>query len=279
MKIRNYEELLQENFKNLNENKNNFSYWFPKIKDCGIEIPKTFYAKVPIQVYNDLLKSLSAKDLKLNDLQNFLSEIVDKTIQEGFKYNDDIFVKNAVFSDKFNFNKSCRTILNKNKLFESILNITYASECVDAAGENEIVIREFINYDNRRTATIYNGMPLRPEYRVFYNFKEHYIVDIVDYWNYGYVYENLYNYNDRIIFKTTRRERKIEWDKYYNKIKETCESCLKTVNSFKEDINNNIIHEIWSIDFMVANDKIYLIDMALGYRSAYWQKKYLKKRL
>ena len=50
-----YEELLQGGYNGLNENKNNFSYWFPKIKDCGIEMPKTFYAKVPIEVYKDLL--------------------------------------------------------------------------------------------------------------------------------------------------------------------------------------------------------------------------------
>ena len=114
---------------------------------------------------------------------------------------------------------------------------------------------------------------------MFYNFKKHYVVDIVDYWDYNYVYENLYNYNDRIVFKATRKERKEEWNKYYNQIKEACESYLKNVNSFEEDINNNLIHEIWSTDLMVANDKIYLIDMALGYRSAYWKKKYLSKKL
>ena len=26
---------------------NDFSFWFPKIKDCGINVPKTFYAKLP----------------------------------------------------------------------------------------------------------------------------------------------------------------------------------------------------------------------------------------
>ena len=275
---KNDEQLLLDGYNGLNENKNNFSYWFPKIKDCGIEIPKTFYAKVPIEVYKELLLSLDDNDLKLNNLQNFLSEITDKAIKDGFAYNSKVFVKNAVFSNKFDFSNSCKTYLNKDELLKSILQITYDSEVCGATGENEIVIREFINYNEDKIATIYNGMPLRPEYRVFYNFKKHYVVDIVDYWDYNYVYENLYNYNDRIVFKATKKERKEEWNKYYNQIKETCESYLKNVNSFEEDINNNIIHEIWSIDFMVANDKIYLIDMALGYNSAYWKEKYLSKK-
>ena len=260
-----------DNYNRSNENKNNFSYWFPKIKDCGIAIPKTFYAKVPIEVYKDLLHSLDNDDLKLSNLQNFLSEIIDQAVKNGFTYNSKIFVKNAVFSDKFNFNNSCRTSLNKEKLLKSILRITYDSECCGAMGEGEIVIRELIDYDKDTIATIYNGMPLRPEYRVFYNFKEHYVFNIVDYWDYNYVYKNLYNYNDRIVFKATKKERKKEWNRYYNQVKETCESYLNNVKSFEEDINNNIIPEIWSVDFMVANDKIYLIDMALGYCSAYWK--------
>ena len=72
------EQLLLDGYNGLNENKNNFSYWFPKIKDCGIEIPKTFYAKVPIEVYKDLLNSLDNDDLKLNNLQHFLSEKINK---------------------------------------------------------------------------------------------------------------------------------------------------------------------------------------------------------
>ena len=71
---KNDEQSLLDGYNGLNENKNNFSYWFPKIKDCGIEIPKTFYAKVPVEVYKDLLSSLDDNDLKLNNLQNFLSE-------------------------------------------------------------------------------------------------------------------------------------------------------------------------------------------------------------
>lgn len=29
------------------EHENDFSFWYPKIKDCGIPTPLTFYTKLP----------------------------------------------------------------------------------------------------------------------------------------------------------------------------------------------------------------------------------------
>ena len=29
------------------EHENDFSFWYPKVKDCGIQTPRTFYTKLP----------------------------------------------------------------------------------------------------------------------------------------------------------------------------------------------------------------------------------------
>ena len=73
------ERLLLDGYNGLNGDKNNFSYWFPKIKDCGIEIPKTFYAKVPIEVYEELLYSLD-NDLKRHNFDDYKEISAEKYV-------------------------------------------------------------------------------------------------------------------------------------------------------------------------------------------------------
>ena len=56
-------------------NKNNFSYWFPKIKNCGIKVPDTMIFKVPEEIrkhFNRKIFLLSGQnpDLEKSDKYN-----------------------------------------------------------------------------------------------------------------------------------------------------------------------------------------------------------------
>ena len=145
------------------------------------------------------------------------------------------------------------------------------SHLYDTQGYTELVVREYIPYDSKQIATIYNGMPLREEVRVFYNMDNQKIEYMVDYWDYEYCKDSLHSKTDKIIF---------DW--FHNETFH--QSKLEMVKSIiSENINtlkfNKALTGIWSIDFMYVeeNHEIYLIDMARGFRSAYWNPNLIEK--
>lgn len=45
-----FEEMYKNFYKETAEDVCNISYWFPKIENCGIKVPRTFIKKVPIEI-------------------------------------------------------------------------------------------------------------------------------------------------------------------------------------------------------------------------------------
>ena len=183
-------------------------------------------------------------------------------------------IKNGCFSNKFDFS-TC--ITDKDHLAENLWKLNYVSSMYDTGGYTELVVRELIPYNRQVTPTIYNGMPLRTELRVFYNIDKKKIEYVTDYWDYDYCYENLHNITDKIIFK------------WFHQQDSTIERLTYITDYIYENINylefDESMKGIWSIDFMLCSDfeeygdynGIYLIDMARGFRSAYWDKNKLRK--
>lgn len=138
----------------------------------------------------------------------------------------------------------------------------------DTGGYTEIVVREFIPCREMIVPCIYNGTPLRNEVRIFYNMNTNQIEYVVDYWDYEYCYSNLNTLNDRIVFEWFHNQ-----SNYDETIIYMIDYIYQNISTIK--FSNNL-KGIWSIDFMLVNDLdsdrngIYLIDMARGYRSAYW---------
>ena len=190
-------------------------------------------------------------------------------------------IKNGCFSNKFDF-QTC--IATKDTLAQQLWKINYASALYDTGGKTELVVRQYIPYNENKTPTIYNGMPLREEIRVFYNMDTKQIEYITDYWNYFYCYENIHNISDKIIFNWFHNQ-------YGESSNNRQENHLDILDRVVSQIQDNIhtlkfddkLKGIWSIDFMYVNDMvdkwngIYLIDMARGFRSAYWDIDKLKQ--
>ena len=186
---------------------NNFSFWFPKVKECGMYVPKTFYAVLPnVQTRQGRMLQeaffMEQQELDLAYIQKYVdTNILPELTKAGLLGH--IFVKNATFSNKFSARGSCN-LYGTFDLARAISNINYAALCVGAGGTDEIVIRDFIEYDRDNTPCIYEGLPLRPEFRVFYDFDTQEPLYTANYWAYEHVYPNLYEATDKIIFEHER---------------------------------------------------------------------------
>ena len=153
----------------LHYNPNNFSFWFPCVKNLaplGVYIPKSLVITVPDQLLNCFFFE-NEKDEK--NIETWIKKAVLPKVKETFPTGK-LFIKNGCFSNKFAFNKNCLVnIPDTETLSKQFSRIQYDSLCFDTGGNAELVIREWIQPEVD-LGTIYNGMPLRPELRVFYDF-------------------------------------------------------------------------------------------------------------
>lgn len=246
----------------LRNNRNNFSYWFPKIrvvKQHDISIPESHIVEVPEEIYKAFfLESPGDK----RSIRQFVHKSILPVIQSHFN-GKEVFIKNGCYSGKFQFNKCCHlpTDATLKTITEHLCNIQYDSLMKKKAGNLEIVLREWIKPD-AGTKTIYGGMPLRAEIRLFYDFTEHKPLYWVNYWDYDYCHEAI----------CSHPEDKEVYEKYYPYIHEEaelyCKEHWKTVLDALAQVKN--LEGKWSVDFILTERQVWLIDMAIASMSAYW---------
>ena len=267
---------------------NNFSYWFPKVKDCGIEVPKSVVIQIPDELWKG--DTFYLEDLPRNnvEIEKFVREQVIPAIEQSTLSSPILFVKNGAFSNKFDAAANCFSRNDVYDLVASIRNIQYESLCFETGGENEIVIRERIPANGMLIPTIYNGLPLRPEIRVFYDFDIREPIFAVDYWDYDYVYPHIMSATDRIVFERMKDYLARTFALVKDSVIELVSNSMKNVNGLEGP---------WSIDLMLSDypsevrrdlvadlqpkyytvplfePTVYLIDMAVAERSAYWDRR------
>lgn len=250
------EELLNQYKKNVN----NISYWFPKIKDCGIKVPKTLIFQVPEEVTKAYF--MDKEDENIHTVLKFVEEDIIPSIPIDMFF---LFVKNGTFSNKYDFS-TCRVRKNSLEMTRGIIEQNYNAEVYGAGGLTEIAVREFIGSWQAVNSTlcIYNGMPLRPEFRVFYDFDSKEVLYSVNYWDWDYCYENIKNnVSDGVIYKEAYPELMSFFLTNKDKVEDMVKKAMENVDFFGK----------WSIDIMYdkESDTYYLIDMALAEQSAYWK--------
>lgn len=237
----------------LTPEKNDFSFWFPKIEHCGINVPKSIIFQVPEEIQS---KFFLEEEGDYEAVDKWLKETVIPVLrQENMRL---LFVKNATFSNKFD---ATTCMVTEYTLLDAITSINYNALMVGAEGMSEFIVRERIMHDRKKIPCIYNGLPLRSEFRVFYDFTKRKVIFVENYWNYGYVFPNLHDATDKIVFEheADRLERE-----FNNRKQEVCELVAKSME------NVTGLEGPWSVDVMLEGDKYYLIDMALAETSAYW---------
>ena len=245
----------------------NFSNWYPHIRSFG----KFNHSKIiATQIFTFEETEFLHKEDDINKVDwNRVTEILRPTL-DRLKPHIIYSIKNGAFSNKFDFS-TCMT--SKEELAKNLWKINYYSTMYDTGGYTELVVREILPYcldvDN---PTIYNGMPLREEIRVFYNMKTKKIEYAVDYWDYDYCRDNLRSISDGIVFDWFHNIYGTRKIKHSKKVKELITRIDSMIGGLKFD---GKLDGIWSIDFLWVKetDDIYLIDMARGFRSAYWNAK------
>jgi hypothetical protein len=169
------------------------------------------------------------------------------------------FIKNGCFSNKFDFRHS---ITNERKLLDDFNTIQYNSVCHETGGVSEINLREVIPWDYTKTATIYSGLPLRTEIRVFYDFDKREVMYSANYWDYGYCRPHIHDRTDQIIFDVTRIELQAGYEINWARVERAVAEAMRGVDMTGK----------WSIDILIdQHDDLRLIDMAQAQRSAYWR--------
>ena len=232
---------------------NNFSFWYPRIKDCGMKVPKSLIFKVPDYLYE---RFFLEADEDYEVIDKWIKDVVLPVLkQEKMQL---LFVKNATFSNKFNASDCFTT---PRKLGEAIASINYNALILGAGGLDELVIRECIWHNRLVIPCIYGGLPLRTEFRVFYDFSKKEVIFIENYWKFNYVFPNLYSATDKIVFEHERARIEEEFEKYKGIVYDFVSDSLKNVDGLEGP---------WSVDIMHESGKFYLIDMALAEMSTYW---------
>jgi len=250
-----WKEIVMNELKRIYESErtypNNLSVWFPKVMDCGIKVPETMIFDVPVEVYGAINGYGGAT---VDSIRKFLeAAVITKMTRPEY------FLKNGCYSNKFNF---ANCITNRHKLLGDVLAISEASLCNETGGTTELVLREVIPHDTLMWPSIYNGMPLRPEIRVFYDFDRREVMYSVNYWDYDTVRPHLRKRTDCIVFDAMRSE--LRW--HYENDKERVETLVA------EHMKNVDMSGQWSIDILLDDyGKPWLIDMAQAARSAYWK--------
>lgn len=251
-----FDKLLLDMYNDNKQDKNNISYWFNEINKLKNKfiIPNTIIINIPLNIYKILLEDVW-QDEDIKTIDKFLSGIEYLPLK---KY----FIKSGNFSGKFDFDNCCKCIDIKN-LKLNLKHIYYNSMLVDCPISPEFVIREFIETDNNRPS-IYNGLKLNTEFRVFYNFDKHQIIDIINYWDKETMLNALQVFpEDLETFKSIMDDIENEFNQERSFLYEQCQKYLSEI----------YIPGSWSIDFMLVKEHTFaLIDMALAENSYYLEK-------
>ena len=255
---------------------NNMSHWLPAIMPTEgetrkLRIPKTAIVQVPSEV-------LDCFSMEREGDQDRIIKFVQDSVMPVAMENDiypRIFIKNGAFSDKFQFHL-CTPSPDAVKLALNLIDINYDALCFDADGISEVCLREFIPYNRNTVPCIYSGMPLRPEYRVFYDFDRHEPLYIVNYWDWDYCHEAISrNLTDKIVYEARYPAIQEQFELHKDEVMEMVAADMANVTG---------LTGIWSVDVMYCEEQEYqkeyegywLIDMAIGPRSAYWDPEKIK---
>lgn len=216
----------------------NFSNWFPALKEAvdsthtDYKYPESVYLTLPI----DWIRWLKNDKYSPEKIAEFAEYLIQSfKLELGHTY----FLKTGVFSNKFDFETA--KVVDINNIGNQLLNMFYASMIVGADATNEVVIREYIE-PVEELAHIYNGMPLRTEYRVFADLKgeDSEIIGVVNYWH-------------PLEMRKIRTHMTNLWDMDRKKLEETL-STFKQVHNQKNKMSLDTEMDI--INYLLAEEEM-----------------------
>lgn len=258
----------------LEMNPNTMGFWLPPLAKalCGnkfFRIPDTKILRVPLPM-------LQLTRLGFETLNPVTKEIVNRYCKRIFKLDEheDYFIKTGTYSSKYEFrNAHIHDLKEINEMGEYFLFLNHLTcsmasplnnTCFYGANTtNEWVLREYIK-DKEHNPTIYNGLPLHTEYRVFVDFDADEVLGISPYWRADVMKGKFKNAStpqerhDYVIYQMHEDILQSRYDDSARMILEEIKKILPAVELVGQ----------WSVDVMRNGDDYYIIDMALAENSA-----------
>lgn len=261
----------------LSMNQNAIGNWLPSLveaaqKQTFFKVPATTIIKVPIT-----LLQLTRCDYM--ELTPATLAVVDRFCQKVFRLDEakDYFVKTGTYSSKFDFrNAHIHGAKEVRELGEYLLYIHFLAlqmaspltnkQIYGASTTNEWAVREFIQ-DVENNPTIYKGMPLHTEYRVFVDFETKKVIGVSPYWHpdlmaerfgHGEDADSPHQIHDYIVFKAHEEKLMQRYDEHVDEVCMNIEKMLPDIRLTGQ----------WSVDVMQNRDDFWLIDMGLAKDSA-----------
>lgn len=262
----------------LNHDPNTMSNWLFAIKEVVdqtkfFKIPRTRIIKVPMALLQStrVYDFMELSPLSLEIINRFAMKVFDLDLEK------DYFIKTGTFSSKFDFRNAKVTkgqevselgsylwfIQHQANQMASPLNnkVIYG-----VSSNNEWVVREFID-DVEDNPTIYNGLPLHTEYRVFVDFDTEEVLGISPYWHPEVMKKNFLD-----IGVSAPIQKNHDYINYINhedtlmkRYEENEDLVVSEVSRLLKDCR---LKGQWSIDIMQNGSDFWLIDMARASESA-----------
>lgn len=195
----------------------------------------------------------------------------------GLEADGDYFIKTGTYSSKFDFrNVRVHDPKEIDELGEYLLFIHFQAlqmasplcrPCIyGVSTTNEWVVRRFIS-DMEMRPTIYNGLPLRTEYRVFVDCDTDTVLGIHPYWDPKVMKSKFDSASDPDSLHDAITYRAAEPE-----LMRTYEANKDRVTALVAELLPNLdLAGQWSIDIMQDGDDLWLIDMALAENSAFYR--------
>lgn len=249
------EKEYQENYERYKETPENMSYWLPKLQESPtrhqscLKVPETKTVTLSYEWWEWLHRDKYTKE-KINEFNRYMQELLG-----DFQKGKRVFMETGVFSNKFSFNTA--VIEDRDNVGKQFLDMYYTSLVFGANETNEVVFREMVE-DKEDRHTIYQGMPLHTEFRVFYDYDTHKAVGVSNYWHPD-VMKRMQSDKDKESYS-------MEQDRIIKEYEEYKQDVVKQVELFMKGCTT--LTGRWSVDVMKNDTDFWLIDMARMERSA-----------
>ena len=253
-------------YKILEKNKNSMGYWLPKVAGISVKVPLSLLQLGRVYDYENITPTTF--------------EVINRFCQKVFdlELNGEYFIKNGVYSSKYDFRNA--KVTSPSEVFElgqylfyvhqqacqmaSLLN----NKSIYGAGTTvEWVVREFIESSEKET--IYMGLPLNTEYRIFVDFDTKSILCDNQYWDKEVMNKRFsenrsgHDVHDVITYNMASERLEKTYSENIGKVRSMVQKLLE---------NNVEMKGQWSIDIMQVGNDFYLIDMALAENSFYYDR-------
>lgn len=248
-------------YKEFCNNPNSLYNWFPKLQQAikqqdFFKTPKTVVKRLPVELAQFMR-------LEYADTTETSKKLFNEIIFKLLELEDDktYFIKTGTFSSKFEFrNAKCSEPREMGEYFQAINEFAMT---VGAGMSVDVVAREYIE-DVENNPTIYNGMPLHTEFRMFVDFDEDKIIGTAPYWH-PIVMKRAFKNSlvadierDYQVYQQHEDKLRHEYNQHVNRLQKEMKSLIKDI-----DLSGQ-----YSIDIMKNGDDFYVIDMALMSESA-----------